>query len=111
MDLGIAGKTGLVTGASTGIGRGIALALAAEGVRLAIAARRRNLLEEVAGEIAAGGGAQPVVIECDFMQEGALSHENGFSRDEREQGLVSVVPQHPAPLARGKDNTCYFIEC
>ena len=52
MDLQIAGKTGLVTGASSGIGRGIALALAAEGVRLAIAARRGNLLRQVADEIA-----------------------------------------------------------
>jgi 3-oxoacyl-[acyl-carrier protein] reductase len=68
MDLGIAGKTAVVTGASSGIGRGIALALGAEGVRLALAARRRNLLEEVAGEIAASGGARPLVIECDFMQ-------------------------------------------
>ncbi len=68
MDLGIAGKAAVVTGASSGIGRGIALALGAEGVRLALAARRRNLLEEVAGEIVANGGARPVVIECDFMQ-------------------------------------------
>ena len=37
MNLGISGKAGLVTGASSGIGRGIALALAAEGVKLAIA--------------------------------------------------------------------------
>jgi 3-oxoacyl-[acyl-carrier protein] reductase len=71
MDLGIAGKTAVVTGASSGIGRGIALALGAEGVRLALAARRRKLLEEVAGEIVATGGARPVVIECDFMQEEA----------------------------------------
>lgn len=73
MDLKISGKTGLVTGASSGIGRGIALALAAEGVRLAIVARRRNLLEELAAEIVAGGGVQPVVIECDFMQPDAAS--------------------------------------
>ena len=71
MDLGIEGKTALVTGASTGIGRGIALALAAEGVKLAIVARRRNLLEEAAQEIVAKGGAAPVVIECDFMREEA----------------------------------------
>ena len=71
MDLGIKGKTGLVTGASTGIGRGIALALAAEGVKLAIAARRRNLLEELAAEIVAAGGATPVVIECDLMKDDA----------------------------------------
>ena len=73
MDLKISGKTGLVTGASSGIGRGIALALAAEGVRLAIVARRRNLLEELAAEIVAGGGVQPVVIECDLMQPDAAS--------------------------------------
>ena len=71
MDLGIAGKAALVTGASIGIGRGIALALAAEGIRLALVARRRNLLEEVAGEIAAKGGAKPVLIECDLMREDA----------------------------------------
>lgn len=68
MDLGIAGKAAVVTGASSGIGRGIALALGAEGVRLALVARRRKLLEEVAGEITAKGGARPLVIECDFMQ-------------------------------------------
>ena len=56
MDLGLKGKTALVTGASIGIGRGIALALAREGVRLAVVARRGNLLEELAGEIVVAGG-------------------------------------------------------
>jgi len=41
MDLGIKGKTALVTGASSGIGRGIAIALGREGVQVAITARRR----------------------------------------------------------------------
>jgi len=68
MDLEIAGKTAIVTGASSGIGRGIALALGAEGVRLALVARRRKLLEEVAAEILARGGMPSVVIDCDFMQ-------------------------------------------
>jgi len=67
MDLGLAGKTALVTGASAGIGRGIAQALAAEGVRLAVTARRRERLEALARE----AGAQMVIIEADFMQEGA----------------------------------------
>jgi len=67
MDLELKGKTALVTGASMGIGRGIAKALAAEGVRLAVVARRRNLLEELEKEL----GTKLVIIEQDFMQEGA----------------------------------------
>ena len=71
MDLLISGKTALVTGASAGIGRGIALALGTERVRLAITARRKDRLEEVAREIVARGGHAPVVIEADFMREDA----------------------------------------
>jgi 3-oxoacyl-[acyl-carrier protein] reductase len=71
MDLQLGGKTALVTGASVGIGRGIALALAREGVRLAVAARRRDLLEGLAGDIAAAGGERPVLIVEDLMAEGA----------------------------------------
>jgi 3-oxoacyl-[acyl-carrier protein] reductase len=67
MDLQLSGKTALVTGASAGIGRGIAIALAAEGVRLAVTARRRDRLEELARET----GAQMTIIEADFMAEGA----------------------------------------
>jgi len=70
MELDLKAKTALVTGASIGIGRGIALGLAKEGVRLAVVARRANLLEEVAGEIVAAGGTKPVLIVEDFMKEG-----------------------------------------
>ena len=69
MDLQISGKTALVTGASAGIGRAIARSLAAEGVRLAVVARRRELLETLQTEI----GAKLVIIECDFMQEDAAA--------------------------------------
>jgi 3-oxoacyl-[acyl-carrier protein] reductase len=71
VDLAISGKTGLVTGASSGIGRAIALALGREGVRLAITARRRDRLDAVAQAIVASGGLQPTVIECDFMRDDA----------------------------------------
>jgi 3-oxoacyl-[acyl-carrier protein] reductase len=71
LDLGIAGRTGLVTGASAGIGRAIARALGAEGVRLAVTARRRERLEELAGEIERAGGPRPAIVECDFMREDA----------------------------------------
>ena len=71
MDLKIKDKTALVTGASSGIGRGIALALGAEGVRLALVARRGPLLDEVAGEIVRRRGPKPVLIVQDLMEEAA----------------------------------------
>jgi 3-oxoacyl-[acyl-carrier protein] reductase len=67
MDLQLHGKTALVTGASIGIGRGIARTLAGEGVRLALVARRSALLEEVSEEIAGAGGQRPVLIVQDLL--------------------------------------------
>ncbi|MEI6027223.1 MAG: SDR family oxidoreductase [Betaproteobacteria bacterium] len=73
MDLQLQGRTALVTGASVGIGRGIAHALAAEGVRLALTARRLDKLREVAGEIVAAGGAEPVIFEQDMLAADAAA--------------------------------------
>ncbi|HEY6259907.1 MAG TPA: SDR family oxidoreductase [Xanthobacteraceae bacterium] len=67
MDLQLNGRTALVTGASTGIGRAIAATLAAEGVKMAVAARRRELLETLSQEIVAAGGAAPAIIVADVM--------------------------------------------
>lgn len=61
----------LLTGASSGIGRELAKVLGGRGAQLAIAARRRGLLEELAEEISAGAGAEPVVVEVDLSQRGA----------------------------------------
>jgi 3-oxoacyl-[acyl-carrier protein] reductase len=69
MDLQLNGKTALVTGASRGIGRAIALGLAREGAKLAIAARRVNLLEELARDIVSGRAAEPLIFETDLYQD------------------------------------------
>src|SRR5437879_5879342 len=57
-----------VTGASAGIGRECALAFAREGARVALAARRLDRLEALAGEVRALG-AQALVVRTDVAEE------------------------------------------
>ena len=71
MDLQLSTKRALVTGASAGIGRGIARVLAAEGVRLAITARRADRLAELAQEIRDSGAPEPACIVADMYEAGA----------------------------------------
>ncbi|HTN65037.1 MAG TPA: SDR family NAD(P)-dependent oxidoreductase, partial [Burkholderiaceae bacterium] len=61
MDLGIRGKVALVCGASMGLGRGCAEALAAEGVRVTIVARHAGRLQAAAAEIRRSGGTVTAV--------------------------------------------------
>jgi len=67
LDLEIKGKTALVTGASMGIGRAVACALAKEGVRVAVVARRRELLEKLQEELK----TRLVIIQQDFLKDDA----------------------------------------
>jgi 3-oxoacyl-[acyl-carrier protein] reductase len=64
MQLGLAGKVAIVTGGSEGIGRATAARLAEHGARVAIAARRPDLLETAAAAIRkAGGTVLPIVAD------------------------------------------------
>lgn len=65
MDLGIAGKTALITGASRGIGRATAFALAREGANTAIVARGTNDLEATAAALRSETGATALAIAGD----------------------------------------------
>jgi uncharacterized protein len=65
------GKRIVLTGASSGIGRELAIALAAKGAILVLAARRHELLDGVAAEIEAAGHQRPIVIDTDLSTAGA----------------------------------------
>jgi 3-oxoacyl-[acyl-carrier protein] reductase len=66
MDLGIAGKKALVCAASKGLGKGCAVALAREGVKLTILARGKDALEATAEEIRKSTGAEVKTIAVDI---------------------------------------------
>ena len=66
MDLGIAGKTALVTASSGGMGRNIAHALAAEGVNVILFARTAEKLQAVAREIAGKHGVRTLAVAGDM---------------------------------------------
>jgi uncharacterized protein len=61
-------RVALITGASAGIGAELARVFSAHGHRVALVARRADRLATLAGEIAAAGGAAPIVIVCDLEQ-------------------------------------------
>src|SRR5437588_6498616 len=69
MDLGIRGKTALVCAASKGLGRGCAMSLAREGVRLVITARGREALEATAAEIRKQCAVEVVAVAGDIITE------------------------------------------
>jgi short-subunit dehydrogenase len=65
------GRVAIVTGASSGIGTGLAQELARRGARVALVARRRERLEQVAAGIEAEGGTA-LVLPCDVEQRDAV---------------------------------------
>ena len=81
-------RLALVTGASTGIGAGLAAMLAGEGARVVLAARRAEALEQVAEGIhAAGGVAVPMIT--DLADDASL--ENLVARTRAELGPIDIL--------------------
>jgi short-subunit dehydrogenase len=82
------GISALVTGASSGIGRLLALRLAADGARVALVARRETLLRRLAAEIEAGGG-EALVLPCDVSD--ALQARTAALRAEQRFGGIDLL--------------------
>ena len=73
MDLGLDGKVALVTAASRGLGKAVALRLAQEGAHVAICARGKEQLEDTAAEIITQTGQQAVPIQADVSDPKAAT--------------------------------------
>lgn len=71
MDLGLSGKWALVTGASQGIGEGLAKTFAAEGVNLHLAARSGDKLQQVKDELAKAFPVETCIHPLDIAKPGA----------------------------------------
>lgn len=89
MDLQLKDRIALVTGASAGIGRGIAETLAAEGCQLVLVARREEKLRSLASALVAEGAPEPTVIAQDLKQAGAI--DNVFDAVSRIHGRLDVL--------------------
>ncbi len=81
MDLGIKGRCALVLGASSGLGEAIALSLAREGVRLGLAARRLDRLDEVAARAKELGAPEARGFALDMRDGGSVSAMHAAFRD------------------------------
>lgn len=103
MDLQLSGKVAVITGGSLGIGRACADALAAEGVKVAIVARRQDQLDAVAREIREATGGEVIGVAADVsdtaqveaMMEKVASH---FGRID----ILVNGAAHPGGLVRSE---------
>ena len=89
MQSGLAGRVAIITGGSEGIGRATALALAREGARVAICARRPDVLEAAAAAIREAADATVIAVPADVRQPAAI--EAAVARVVAELGPPTIL--------------------
>lgn len=92
-------QVAIVTGASGGIGKAIAKGFAKEGAKVVLAARRTELLKEVAAEIVAEGGAEPLAIATNVTDENQVGEL--FSRAAEKYGQIDILVNNAGGMANG----------
>jgi len=104
MDLGLSGKTAVVTGGSRGIGRAIALRLADEGANVAICARGEAGLREAEKELR----QRSTRVQADVCDVGnAQTLDEFLDRVKQNAGRVDVLVNNPSGFAFGDDEAAW----
>lgn len=99
MNLELAGKVAVVTGASRGIGRAIALGLAAEGARVVAVARDTGAIDKVVAEARDRGGRASLGISADLSQLSEVERVVATAR--HECGRVDVLVNNAGAIRGG----------
>ncbi len=111
MDFGIKGKKALVCGASSGIGKGIALTLAEEGVDLLLCARNEDKLRAAAKDVEKVNGGSVRVKACDLTSSKSRDELIEFARNTEDFGDLDILIHNvggPKPTFAGETSVDAF---
>ena len=104
LELNLSGRVALVTGGSEGIGNGIARKLAAEGCRVAMCARRQDVLADAAEAISSEAGARVLAVAADVTL--AADVERFVNEAVSEFGGIDILVNNA-----GRSAAHYFEKC
>jgi|TARA_B100002003_G_C14101891_1_gene529933 NAD(P)-dependent dehydrogenase (short-subunit alcohol dehydrogenase family) len=99
MELGLKGKVALITGGSEGIGKAAGMSMAAEGAKVAICARRQDVLDQAATEIREATGGEVLAISADVSDAAAV--EATVARVVAEFGRLDILVNNAGASAAG----------
>jgi NADP-dependent 3-hydroxy acid dehydrogenase YdfG len=102
----LTGKVAVVTGASSGIGKAIALALAAEGAGMALGARRVELLEQVAAEVEAQGSTA-LAVQTDVTRQADI--DRLVARTLERWGRIDILVANAGVYIRTPWKNCRWL--